>query len=600
MSDYDRLLEIAPPANTFAPGTTVPQNSVDEAAATMALEAQPASDYDRLLQIAPPNADMDTMLTGMHLAKSAIGLATLPLSLPSPEPKPVVAPSSVPKGIKDFILGARSGTQTDVEEARQYAADPLEIPYVTQQEGKLKEIAAAIANAGIGGANFALSPAGPPALALGSAPATIGKLALTLMSADQAAHGILGKTLQEKLTSFLGAGLTEAGALAHGGVGRVEEVPQPPAPENVAPRMAAARTEADANQQAAIAQMLRQRGNLPPVKGVTARFQGFEPGSDPTSQANLTRDILARNKPLQAEAQRLALQLKQAPGMAGRRIIQDRIDAINQEMARPLEVAQVPDTTPETVGAGRSPLSRPSPVAAVQPSPVIRPQGVDKLPSAEPPASEPPAQVGAEPTGMSNKAFAAVHGEGAVPSGQGRSPTEWKAIGDRRLLVDNVDPYAVLTKGRQQGNVLPPEDVALLGAEHRRLVADAKQSEGTPQWDQKSQFAADYARAIQPFKTSASSVFHSLQETYEPTFDSLTDFDQHIRHRLGREMTPEEKTGFSQAASDVRESKNGATTEASAAVERVRKYRPKETMSFDEASKSLGEQISELTKDCIL
>lgn len=122
----------------------------------------------------------------------------------------------VPRGTstsdKALIL-PRSGTQTDVEEMRQYAADPLAIPAIPQQEGKVAQVAAGAANIPIGMANFMLSPAGPPTLALGAAPATLSRLVATIFGAQSAAQGILGKTTQEKVTGFGGAALGAAGAV---------------------------------------------------------------------------------------------------------------------------------------------------------------------------------------------------------------------------------------------------------------------------------------------------------------------------------------------------------------------------------------------------
>lgn len=122
---------------------------------------------------------------------------------------PEVQATTVPQPV--FL--PKSGTQIDVEEMRQYAADPLSIPTIPKQEGTAAQIAAGLANIPIGAVNFMASPAGPPTLALGAAPAAVGKLTAAIFGSEQAAQGILTPSLQEKITSFGGAGLGLLGTL---------------------------------------------------------------------------------------------------------------------------------------------------------------------------------------------------------------------------------------------------------------------------------------------------------------------------------------------------------------------------------------------------
>jgi hypothetical protein len=98
----------------------------------------------------------------------------------------------------------------------------------------------------------------------------------------------------------------------------------------------------------------------------------------------------------------------------------------------------------------------------------------------------------------------------------------------------------------------------------------------------------------------ASDVFRALQEHDAPNYDNITDFDQAVRDRLGRESTPEEKTHFTKIVNDVRSTGDAAGKEVDVAQRQVQKYRGKEKMSFDDAAKSIRDQIEQLTKGCIL
>lgn len=223
--------------------------------------------------------------------------------------------------------------------------------------------------------------------------------------------------------------------------------------------------------------------------------------------------------------------------------------------------------------------------------------------------SEPASPPAAEPTGISNKVFEEIYGDASPAVVAGKGPKEWKALGQARLddfqQTGNPinDPYAVLTDLRE-GRVPVakiPHDVSLLRAEHQHLVEDARASEGTPEYPQKAQSAFDMATAIkQVAHGPASDVFRALQEHDVPKYDNVTDFDQAIRERTGHESTPEEKTNFQKIANDVRKTGEAAGKEIEVAQKQVRQYRGKEKMSFDDAAKSIHDQIKELTTDCIL
>jgi hypothetical protein len=97
----------------------------------------------------------------------------------------------------------------------------------------------------------------------------------------------------------------------------------------------------------------------------------------------------------------------------------------------------------------------------------------------------------------------------------------------------------------------------------------------------------------------ASDIMRSLQEYDAPRYDNLTDFDQAIRERLGRESTPSEKTQFERIINDRVRTQEAAGKEIDAAQQQVQRYRGREKMSFEDAAKDIHDQIEKLTKDCV-
>ena len=240
-----------------------------------------------------------------------------------------------------------------------------------------------------------------------------------------------------------------------------------------------------------------------------------------------------------------------------------------------------------------------SSVESVQPREVT----AEPQPPAATAAEKPPSQ-----TGISTERFKEQYGDQAPVSVGGRGPAEWKQIGQSRL--DNFqkigstsdDPYTVLTNLREGKTPVSQmaSDVSLLRAEHQRLIEDARSSEGTPDYAQKSAAAQDMAQAIKEVAHGPSSdVFRSLQEYDQPRYDNLTDFDQAIRERMGRESTPDEQSQFQRIVNDRVKTRDIATKEVDVAQQQVQKYRGKEKMSFDDAAKSIHDQIEKLTKDCV-
>lgn len=217
-----------------------------------------------------------------------------------------------------------------------------------------------------------------------------------------------------------------------------------------------------------------------------------------------------------------------------------------------------------------------------------------------------PTTAAPEGTGIANKYLTEVYGDEAPVATTGKGPGAWKNEGISRL--DNYqksgdarnDPYAVLTNLRQ-GKVpmnQVPSDVSLLRAEHQRLVEDARNAEGTPEYAAKSQAALNMATAIKEVAHGpASDVFRALQEYDKPRYDNVTDFDQALRERTGFESTPQQKVQFKKIADDVATTRNGAEKEI-VKVQRQLSKQPK--MSFEDAYKRVHDQIAVLTKDCIL
>ncbi len=226
----------------------------------------------------------------------------------------------------------------------------------------------------------------------------------------------------------------------------------------------------------------------------------------------------------------------------------------------------------------------------------------------EPTPATVPTETGETPTGtgISSERFSEAYGDSAPVANTGKGAGAWKDEGLSRL--DNFqktgdvkdDPYSVLTNLREGRTPVSqyPSDVALLGSEHQRLLEAARNAEGTPEYAEKSQAALDMANAIKEVAHGpASDVFRALQEYDAPRYDNVTDFDQALRERENRESTPTEKEQFKKVAKDVETTRDAAAKEVDGAQKQINKY-PR--MSFDDAFKNIHEQISELTKNCVL
>jgi hypothetical protein len=200
------------------------------------------------------------------------------------------------------------------------------------------------------------------------------------------------------------------------------------------------------------------------------------------------------------------------------------------------------------------------------------------------------------PSGISDERLRAIYGDDAVIVGKGKGAQEWQKIGQ----ADKRDPYAVLTKARQAG-IAPPTDVPLLRAEHQRLLQKARNAYGTPEYPELAQRAADMANAIKGVAHGpASDIMRGLQDVDKPNYDSPADFDSIIRERMKRESTPEEQITFKAISDELRKADQETIKTASDAQNRLRKFSPKETISFDEAVNHIKEQIRDLTTDCEL
>lgn len=198
-------------------------------------------------------------------------------------------------------------------------------------------------------------------------------------------------------------------------------------------------------------------------------------------------------------------------------------------------------------------------------------------------------------TGISNERLQNIYGEDSVVVGKGKGAQEWQRIGQ----ADTRDPYAVLSKSKEQG-IAAPQDVALLRAEHQRLVNSARDAYGKPEYNELAQRAADMANAIKGVAHGpASDVMRALQDNDVPRYDSPADFDAIVRERLKRESTPKEQETFGKVADELKNGDREVVKSAKDAQNRLRKYQPKETISFDEAAKNIREQIKKLTEPCV-
>lgn len=207
------------------------------------------------------------------------------------------------------------------------------------------------------------------------------------------------------------------------------------------------------------------------------------------------------------------------------------------------------------------------------------------------PAEKPPVQ-----TGISTERLQNLYGKDSIEITRGKGAQEWQRIGQ----ADKRDPYAVLTEARKNG-IATPEDTALLRAEHQRLNEAARAAWGTPEYEARAQAAVDLANATkQVAHGPASDIFRSIQEVDKPRYNSPADFDSIIRERMNRESTPTEKATFERAANEVRNGEQEVSRVAEDAQAELRKYKPKETISFDEAVDHVRKQIAALTKDCLI
>jgi hypothetical protein len=197
--------------------------------------------------------------------------------------------------------------------------------------------------------------------------------------------------------------------------------------------------------------------------------------------------------------------------------------------------------------------------------PVVTP-GEERYAGVEPAAQALPTE---EPTtsnlsGINQAAFEQIHGVGEIVPGDVRTGEDWKAFGDQRL-ANGDDPYVALSRAQKTGAV-SPEDLALLGSEHKRLLTvarsaeDANQSDPSPEnnlaWENASKDASDFAKSIKPFGTQFANLGRVLQGTEELPLDRLTDYQQIMRERLNRELSPAETQRAATAADRVKDVNN--------------------------------------------
>lgn len=227
------------------------------------------------------------------------------------------------------------------------------------------------------------------------------------------------------------------------------------------------------------------------------------------------------------------------------------------------------------------------------------PGAQEPVPSGEPVAPAVQTQPDAPelaPSGISTERLQDIYGKDAVVITQGKGAKAWQAIGE----ADKRDPYAVLTKARRTG-IATPEDTAKLRNEHQKLLSAARQTYGTPAYPQLAQYAADFGNAMKTVAHGpASDVMRALQEADQPKYDSPADFDSIMRDRWQRESTPEQTKTFTKVSDELRNGDQEVKTTAADAQQRLKRYLPKEEVSFNDAVDHVRDQIKKLTEPCEL
>jgi hypothetical protein len=218
-------------------------------------------------------------------------------------------------------------------------------------------------------------------------------------------------------------------------------------------------------------------------------------------------------------------------------------------------------------------------------------------PAAEEPIRQTPPANAPVSTGISNARLEEIYGKDAVAAGRGRSAKAWKDIG----AADRRDPYAVLSEAQRNG-IAPPADVALLRAEHKRLLDQARAAWDTPRYDALAQRANDFGNAVKGVAHGpASDVMRALQEDDKPTYTSPADFDRIVRERLNRESSPAERKTFEKATGEVRKATVETREAAAEGRRQLRRTLPRsrKPVSFEDASDYVRNHIADLLKDCV-
>ncbi len=238
------------------------------------------------------------------------------------------------------------------------------------------------------------------------------------------------------------------------------------------------------------------------------------------------------------------------------------------------------------------------PVYTIKPKPTV-PPGDERYAGLEQPQGNVAPETGVAEAGARQEALGELFG--IKPGTFASREAELSAARER---AGNIDPYTLIQKA-QKGNFNTGE-LADIIVEQERLNNIAKQAElrnglDSPEYTEAYQDAKVFAEgATKPAGTRSGEQLQMFQEALPPDYTTVTGLRDIAERRLGREVTASEEAGFRNIVKDVREADTVAATETNGAINRTRAYRPKERISFEEARRNIADQISELTKDCIL
>lgn len=349
----------------------------------------------------------------------------------------------------------------------------------------------------------------------------------------------------------------------------------------------------------------------------TARVQGVE-------TADVTRTILDRRNELINEAQTLQEQADTAKKVTGTvpGEIQDRIDAINEELNRPATgdlLRSFPEGGEEyAVQPGNAQVEAREPALGVQEGSGGEVQGAGRgdydIGEAEGGAARGEVPASAQGVGISEARTEAELGPGSVQPGVGAEMGSGFEYG-RKYINSGGDPRLPIRRALTSG-LVGKNEVGIVHAELDRLRSERDAAAAALEADPANpQLQADAAAAdaaqrawrkeLQPVLTKASDALREAYAQSTPdadpaTYQGLADlFDEHFKGQ--RDITPEMRTAMTKAARGVRQGQDIANAEMGK-VEQIltKQMRGKKIMTPKELDADLAGVLKEQFKDCII